>query len=84
MKSVTVGPAGYSRLDMKLPLYRFQNLSEFDDALRPETDEPNIYGEVVFKMGEVRHRFDGKIHSVWDGNRCILTKRVKRKVLADC
>jgi hypothetical protein len=50
---------------------------EFCDSLLPETDEPNVYGEVVFKLGEIRHRFDGQVHSVWDGDRCVLTKRFK-------
>ena len=64
---------------MKTPLYRFQEFAETDEFLQPETDEPNVYGEVVFKLGEVCHRFDGKVHSVWDGDRCVLTKRLKRE-----
>jgi hypothetical protein len=64
---------------MKTPLYRFQEFAELDEPLQPETDEPNVYGEVVFKLGEVRHRFDGKVHSIWDGDRCLLTKQLKRE-----
>ena len=64
---------------MKTPLYRFQEFAELDEPLQPETDEPNVYGEVVFKLGEVRHRFDGKVHSIWDVDRCLLTKQLKRE-----
>jgi hypothetical protein len=63
---------------MRIPLYRFENFAETDDALQPENDEPNIYGEVVFKLGDIRHRFDGDVHSIWDGNVCIFTRRHKR------
>jgi hypothetical protein len=64
---------------MKTPLYRFQNFAEMDDTKQPETDEPNIYGEVVFKLGEIRHRFDGEVHSIWDGKACVFTKHLKRR-----
>jgi hypothetical protein len=62
----------------RTPLYRFQNVADAEEQPQLETDEPNVYGEVVFKLGEVRHRFDGQVHSVWDGARCVLTKRCKR------
>ena len=64
---------------MKTPLYRFQEFPDMNDTLMPETDEPNVYGEVVFKLGGIRHRFDGEIHSIWNGDICVLTKRNKRK-----
>ena len=62
---------------MKTPLYRFQEFADLDDPLQNENDEPDVYGEVVFKLGNIRHRFDGEVHSVWDGKVCVFTKRHK-------
>ena len=63
---------------MRTPLYRFEEFPDLNDPLVPETDEPNVYGEVVFKLGDIRHRFDGEIHSIWDGDVCVFTKREKK------
>jgi hypothetical protein len=34
--------------------------------LDDDTDEPNIYGQVVWKINGLRVRFDGEVMSVWD------------------
>jgi hypothetical protein len=56
-----------------VPLYRFQELPDLTELVPPETDEPNIYGAVVYKQGEVRHRFDGAVYSEWRGRRLTRT-----------
>jgi hypothetical protein len=58
---------------MKQPLYRFQEFPDLTELVPPETDEPNIYGAVVYKQGEVRHRFDGAVYSEWRGRRLTRT-----------
>jgi hypothetical protein len=58
---------------MKQPLYRFEPLPDLTELVPPETDEPNIYGAVVYKQGEVRHRFDGVIRSEWEGRVLVRT-----------
>jgi hypothetical protein len=52
------------------PLYRFENP---EPDVPKETDEPNVYGEVIAKEGEHRLRFDGKIFSYWVGPKCVKT-----------
>ena len=56
------------------PLYRFETI-DYSDFVPEETDEPNIYGEVIRKKGELRVRYDGTILSFWKGRQLILTFR---------
>jgi hypothetical protein len=60
-------------MNNNVPLYRFENHPDLTELVPPETDEPNIYGAVVYKQGEVRHRFDGVIRSEWEGRVLVRT-----------
>lgn len=61
------------------PMYRFENLPDtptIQEPVIPASDEPNIYGSVCFREGEVRVRVDGFVSplwSVWIGKRLTVT-----------
>jgi hypothetical protein len=67
----------FATISMKPPLYRFE---ELERTPIEDSDEPNIYGEVVYKKDNVRIRSDGFVMSIWLGAECLSTARVAREV----
>lgn len=57
------------------PLYRFEPLPDLTELVPPESDEPNIYGRVVRRVGNIRLRFSGSVWSLWAGPMLVYTTR---------
>lgn len=62
----------------ELGLYRFQQRDTpiIRERVRPGTDNPNIYGQVIFSKDELRLREKDGLVSIWNGARLEATVKV--------